>query len=359
MTNLTPAEVFPPGEFLRDELSERGWSEAEFADILSRPVQAISEILNGKKEITAETAVAISAALDTSPEVWLNLQSAYRLQTVRTRQAPATDVERRAALRELVPVRELQKRRWLPDTKDLDVLEAAVCEFLDIDALGERPTFAVAARRTNATEDFNPEQRAWIARIRSIGERSVRAQFDPVGLGELAGGVVQRLRNPSELIGLHQWLEQVGVVLVTELPLRSSKIDGVAMIGPEGTPIIGLSTRGDRFDGFVFTLLHEIAHVILGHVKAAGDLTLDEEVGDDGGDTIEKQANALAGEWVLPGKLELEKTEKPTMREIIGIAQSRGVHPSFVIGRLQRDEVLDWSDFRRSVPKVRPFVLAG
>lgn len=359
MTNLTPAEVFPPGEFLRDELAERGWSEAEFADILGRPAQAISEILNGKKEITPETAVAISAALDTSPELWLNLQSAYRLHTVRRRQAPATDVERRAALRELVPVRELQKRRWLPDTKDLDVLEAAVCDLLDIDAPGERPTFAVAARRTNAAEDFNPEQRAWIARVRSIGEGSVRTQFDPAGLDNLAGGLVQRLRNPGELIGLQQWLEQVGVALVIEPPLRSSKIDGVAMIGPDGTPIIGLSTRGDRFDSFVFTLLHEIAHVTAGHVKAAGDLTLDEEVGEDAGDQREREANALAGEWVLPGKLEFNEARKPTMHEIIGMAQARGVHPSFVIGRLQRDGVLDWSDFRRSVPKVRPFVLAA
>ena len=45
----TPAEVFPAGEYLRDELDERGWTVTEFAEILGRPVQAVSEILNGKK----------------------------------------------------------------------------------------------------------------------------------------------------------------------------------------------------------------------------------------------------------------------------------------------------------------------
>ena len=44
----TPAEVFPAGEYLRDELDERGWTVTEFAAILGRPVQAVSEILNGK-----------------------------------------------------------------------------------------------------------------------------------------------------------------------------------------------------------------------------------------------------------------------------------------------------------------------
>ncbi len=78
-TTYTPAEVFPPGEYLRDELDERGWTVTEFAGIIDRPPQAVSEILSGKKAITAETACAFSESLGTTPELWLNLQSAYRL----------------------------------------------------------------------------------------------------------------------------------------------------------------------------------------------------------------------------------------------------------------------------------------
>ena len=128
---IVPAEAFPPGEFLRDELAERGWAEGEFAEIIGRPVQAVSEILNGKKEITAETAVAIGAALGTTAEMWLNLQAVYRLHQVRAQRATdVKPVERRARLRELVPVRELQKRGWLPGGSDLDELEAAVRDLL-------------------------------------------------------------------------------------------------------------------------------------------------------------------------------------------------------------------------------------
>lgn len=78
-TNYTPAEVFPPGEYLRDELDERGWTATEFAEIIGRPVQVVSEILNGKKEITTETALAFGDALGTSAALWLNLQTNYRI----------------------------------------------------------------------------------------------------------------------------------------------------------------------------------------------------------------------------------------------------------------------------------------
>ena len=83
MTN-SPAHAFPPGEYLRDELEERGWTVTEFAEVIGRPVQAVSEILDAQKEITTETALAIAEALGTTAEVWLNLQTRYRLHRQRT-----------------------------------------------------------------------------------------------------------------------------------------------------------------------------------------------------------------------------------------------------------------------------------
>lgn len=74
----TPTHAFPPGEYLRDELEERDWTMAEFSEIIGWPTQAVSEILDAKKEITAEVAMDIAAALGTTPGVWLNLQTRYR-----------------------------------------------------------------------------------------------------------------------------------------------------------------------------------------------------------------------------------------------------------------------------------------
>lgn len=90
----TRAGVLPPGEFIREELEARGWSQSGFAKILGRPLQAVNEIINGRKRITAETAKEIAAAFGTSPELWLNLENAYRLaQTAE----PDPAIKKRAA----------------------------------------------------------------------------------------------------------------------------------------------------------------------------------------------------------------------------------------------------------------------
>ena len=79
MNTVVAAERFPAGEFSADELDERGWSQADFAEVLGRPAQFVSEIISGKKEITRESAAQIGTALGTSAEFWLNLQDSYFL----------------------------------------------------------------------------------------------------------------------------------------------------------------------------------------------------------------------------------------------------------------------------------------
>ncbi len=68
-----------PGEIIRDELEARGWAQKDLANIMDRPIQAINEIINAKKEITTETAIELGAAFGTSADFWLNLENNYRL----------------------------------------------------------------------------------------------------------------------------------------------------------------------------------------------------------------------------------------------------------------------------------------
>ena len=62
-----------PGEVIRDELKARGLTQKDLA------VEGINEITDAKKEITAETAIELSAAFGTSADFWLNLEKDYRL----------------------------------------------------------------------------------------------------------------------------------------------------------------------------------------------------------------------------------------------------------------------------------------
>ncbi|MGA2440066.1 MAG: HigA family addiction module antitoxin [Tepidisphaeraceae bacterium] len=74
-----PAEVFPPGEYLREELEARGWTQSQFAKIIGRPLQTVNGIINGKVAVTAQTAKEIAAAFETSADLWMNLQGSYEL----------------------------------------------------------------------------------------------------------------------------------------------------------------------------------------------------------------------------------------------------------------------------------------
>ena len=88
--------MFPPGELIRDEILARGWTQKQFAEILGRPFQLVNAILNGKREITPDTALQLSAALGTSAEMWIRMEAEYRLFLARQRLIDLSEITRRA-----------------------------------------------------------------------------------------------------------------------------------------------------------------------------------------------------------------------------------------------------------------------
>ena len=69
-----------PGEILADELSELQITPTELARQIAVPANRISQIVQGKRAITGDTALRLGHWFQTSPQFWLNLQSAYDLR---------------------------------------------------------------------------------------------------------------------------------------------------------------------------------------------------------------------------------------------------------------------------------------
>jgi HTH-type transcriptional regulator/antitoxin HigA len=79
-TDAYPDVVIPPGEYLAEEIEARGITQKELARCMGRPLNAINEIINGKKAITAETALQLEAVMSEIPaRFWLNLETDYQL----------------------------------------------------------------------------------------------------------------------------------------------------------------------------------------------------------------------------------------------------------------------------------------
>lgn len=93
-----PRDPIHPGKFLADELDALNMSPTELARILHVPPNRIYQILNGKRSMTADTALRLSQWLGTSAEIWMNLQKLYELRLAE--QQSGEQIKRTIAQRE-------------------------------------------------------------------------------------------------------------------------------------------------------------------------------------------------------------------------------------------------------------------
>jgi addiction module HigA family antidote len=80
---MMPSTPIHPGEILKDEMEALNWSSAELARSINVPANRISQIVSGKRNISADTALRLGRLFSTGPQFWLNLQNAYELDLVK------------------------------------------------------------------------------------------------------------------------------------------------------------------------------------------------------------------------------------------------------------------------------------
>ena len=352
--NPLPIDQDPVGKLLADELEARDWSQGDFAVILGRPTQFVSEIINGKKEITRESAAQIAAALDTSAELWLSLQDQFLLAEQAKdagTQTRLSEVRTRALISRHAPVELLRKRGILTATNP-DDLATQVMELYELASLEDEPAFLVAARRANKHQDLGLLQTTWFACVRRQARRQPPVEpYSDKKLEDLARSLSQTLHTSEDFEGLPDRFRQAGVRLVFVDAFPSAKIDGGAMY-VHGYPVIGLSGRGKRLDKVLFTLLHEIGHILKGHVDEQHYIV--EEIVDPhvGRGVEESEADDVAGELLFRSAFP-QVPARIAGPWVDQVANQLRVARIVVIGHLQYKRRLDW---RTTLAKNAPVV---
>ncbi|WP_096664718.1 HigA family addiction module antitoxin [Polaromonas sp. AET17H-212] len=335
---MDAAEVFAPGEFLKEEIEARGWSQVELAEILGRPPKVVNEIIAGKKAITPETAIQLGEALGTGPELWMNLESQYQLSKV----AVSNVIPRRAALYSKFPVREMIKRGWIEASENVQLLEQQFLRFFNIESFDEKPFFAHAAKRSRANEDIELSQLAWLIRARAIAATTISKKFEATRTESMLDHLATLRTAPEEVRLVPKVLGDCGIRLVYVEALAGSHIDGACFWLNETQPVIAMSLRLDRIDNFWFVLRHELEHVRLGHGQKNGFI-LDVDI--DSPTTIEvakeeKLANDAAAEFCCSQAQlnDFVARVSPYFSEekIILFSRRLGIHPGLVAGQLRR-----------------------
>jgi HTH-type transcriptional regulator / antitoxin HigA len=361
MAVRTAAEIFPPGEFIHDELEARGWSQMELAEILRRPPRLICELIAGKRAITPETAKGLGAAFGTGAEFWMNLERDYQLsRAVHDDRA----VQRRARLHEKAPMKEMIKRGWLGAAAGIEEMERELLAFLELTDLEEEPRFAHAARRRTGRK-LSPAEWAWVYRVKQIAKAMPSRSYSVERLLASIEKMESLLLAPEDAAQVPRLLSECGVrfVLVEKLP--GSAVDGLCCWLDDKSPVIAMSLRRDKIDNFWFVLRHELEHVVRGDGKngAMIDLELEGERTGTGPDLPreERAANAAASAFCVPeGKLKEFMTSRHPYyyeRDVLAFARSVGRHPGLVVGQLQF-RLNNYTYLTRHLVKIRNVVAA-
>lgn len=372
MNERAPVEVFSPGEYLRDELETRGWTQDVLATIIDCSPRLVNEIITAKRAVTPETAQLLSEALGTSAQMWLNLESAYRLSLVRRQ---GSLVARRARLYGIGPVKEMIKRGWIANSDSIDVLERRVQDFFELPDLDTQPVPILhAARKSTSYAAVTPSQCAWLFRAKQVAKKLDAEDFTEARLTKCLSRLSGMRREVQQLREVPGVLADAGVRFCVVEQLPQSRIDGAAFWLDAKSPVVALTLRYDRIDWFWYTLMHDLMHIVNrdGRPTAAGhnngalleiDLVGRKTVPMTERPASERQADRAARDFLVPSAalntFVARVRPRYSKTSIIAFAEEIGVHPGIVVGRLQHDDEILYSHSREMLEKVRDIIIGA
>lgn len=301
----TPREVTPPGATLLDLLEERDWKQRELAHRLGRPVQAVNEIIAGKKEITEDTALELERVLEVPAQFWLAREAQYREYLARQRSAEAS-LEHVPWL-EQFPLKALQDAGVLPPGRLTVAFKQELVDPL-LRFFGVASPAGWQAHYDQMQLQFrraSPRRQTDVAAITAwlrMGE--LRAQridvgdYTPAALQAAIPAMRALTLQPPDRVGpaLVRLCAEAGVALVFVPALPGTHVSGVARF-LHGRPLIQLSLLGKRNDVFWFSFFHEVAHVLKHPTRA---IYLDDAAAGDTVESPEEQdANRFAADTLI------------------------------------------------------------
>jgi HTH-type transcriptional regulator/antitoxin HigA len=360
MTERKVAEVFAPGEFIKDALEARGWSQAELAEIIGRQPSVVTELINGKRSVTAEIATALGDAFETSAQYWLNLENIYQLERVKDK---GDVISRRARLYGIAPIKEMVKRHWLENSENVDVLEKRVMQFFEIESLNDEIRLSHVARK--GAQEVSSAQMAWLFRVKQLAYAVHAKNFSDQLFEEALEKLKRLLLSTHEARNVPRILAEAGIRFLIVEHLPRTKIDGVTIWLNNRSPVIALSLRYDRIDSFWFTLAHE-----LGHVKNRDgmktpvldtDIYGEESTSSEHEPEVESRANWFATELLITHEAINDFIARTSplysTQRILRFANNIRIHPGIVIGQLQHRREVFWSSYRQMLDRIRDIVI--
>lgn len=334
-----PIELPDPITAIQFCMEQQGLTRRDLEPYIG-PRGRVSEILSGTRPLSLRMIRALNENLGIPAEILIR---------------PGDSLDKKPDIEwGKFPLKEMILRGWVKDTKSS--VELTVKSFFE-NLPSTEPLFQPLYRRsihaTRSDQEIDEYRlSAWAARIVLVAlEKKLDVKYEPSLMNiESMRELVQLSVAKDGPLQAIDYLNQKGIHLVIEPHLSKTYLDGAAVLYSANTPVIGLTLRYDRPDNFWFTLVHELAHLNLGHINENEWIIYDQIFSNDGNpeDTNKLQkgsssnrkeieADNLAREALIPQEIwESSAASKfPTESAAIALANELNIHPAIVAGRIR------------------------
>lgn len=348
MTNQTYISdiAIPPGEFLSEVLEDIDMTQLELAKRMGRPPQAINEMIKGAKAITPETAIQLEQVVSVPAHVWTGLESEYRL--IIAQEEEVSNSKEEINLVPKFPYLELKKIGLVQSTRDSLTKVRELRKFFGVSSLNNLNIVEQYNPAFRLSGNSNASKEAIVSWLRTGGVLSKKIKTVSFSKNKLLT-TIPKIRsltfetNPQvSLLALRDYLAECGVALVVIPHFPKTYVTGATFWESKDKAVVMMSLRGSWGDVFWFSLLHEIAHIIL-HGKRT--VFIEGKVKNEEHKTQEREADEFASNYLIPNKeyMKFTRTLDFSKKAIEKFSQEIGIHGGIITGRLQHDSHLPYT----------------
>lgn len=344
--DIKAAKKFGPGYFIREQMEIRGWIQEELADILGISTKHLSSILQDKQSLSIINAKKLSSVFNTSPQYWLNIDNDYRLWLEQEQKEQTADVEKRAVIYSHMPVRDMMKKGWISNTRDLEKLNEEVKEYWTIPSIDFQfleKSVLPYCKKSDAYNKYNASYAAtWFQMAKKYSAGFDVASYNKQALEDLFINISDYTTRKNGIELFVNELNACGVKFFVLPHLEKTYLDGAAFLLND-TPVVVYTARYKRIDNFWFTVAHEIAHV-LKHLDHNLPFVLD-NLQEKSTDKQETEANIIASKQLKHPEI-LDFLEPflnyLTVSKIEECSASINIHPAIIIGALAFNDKISY-----------------
>ena len=335
-----------PGELLEETIEEIGMSQAELANRLGRPTQAINEIIKGKKSITPATAIELEDVLKVPAHIWIGLESEY--QMVKAKQEELKVMEEETSLLDRFPYLDLSKLGLVEKTRNKIKKVNELKNFFSVANLSRIEHVGVyqSAFRVTSHKNITHECIAsWIQAGRLQADEIETKIFNKSKLKKVLPQIKESmlLDINSAIDTCKELLASCGVAFVLIPHFKNTGAQGATFwLNNKGKAVLMMSLRGKSSDKFWFSLFHEIGHILL-HNKR--EIFIENGYNTPELQQQENEANLFARDYLIPQKdfeafIRSDSMNKASVR---AFAESLNIKSSIIIGRMMHEKLITYS----------------